>query len=105
MESHGGPLLTGVIVEEEIEVTVDDLCLACDVQVERIVELVEEGVLEPVAGCTREPRFSGASLRRAAIATRLQRDLGVNAAGAALVLELLEEVAALRMRLRRIGGD
>ena len=49
-----------------------------------------------------EWRFSGAQLRRARIALRLERDLGVNAAGVALALELLEELEQLR-RERRIG--
>jgi chaperone modulatory protein CbpM len=49
-----------------------------------------------------EWRFSGAQLRRARIALRLERDLGVNAAGVALALELLEELEQLR-RERRFG--
>jgi len=69
-----------------------------------IVELVEEGVLAPVG---REPhhwRFSGIHMRRARVALRLQRDLGVNTAGAALALQLLDEVEELRARLRTMGG-
>ena len=105
MEKHGEVLVTGCIVEEEIQLTLDDLCVACAVHAERIVELVEEGVLEPAE---REPgswRFGGASLRRARVALRLQRDLEINLAGVALALELLDEIASLRARLRRIGGD
>ncbi len=105
MEKHSEPLVTGRIVEEEIQLTLDDLCVACAVHAERIVELVEEGVLEPAV---REPggwSFGGSSLRRARVALRLQRDLDINLAGAALALELLDEVESLRARLRRIGED
>ena len=34
----------------------------------------------------------------------LEQDLGVNAAGAALALDLLEELERLRERLRRMDG-
>jgi chaperone modulatory protein CbpM len=43
-----------------------------------------------------EWRFSGAALRRARIALRLERDLGVNLPGVALALDLLEELQRLR---------
>ena len=98
------PQLSGIILEELTEVSLAELCRACAVQSESIVELVEEGVLAPLG---REPhrwRFSGIHLRRATVALRLQRDLGVNLAGAALALQLLDEVEALRARLRVLGG-
>jgi chaperone modulatory protein CbpM len=72
------------------------------VEERHIVELVEEGVLSVIEIDTTEWRFSGAALRRARIALRLERDLGINAPGVALVLELLEELEQLR-RERRIG--
>jgi chaperone modulatory protein CbpM len=63
---------------------------------------VEEGVISVLEIDAAEWRFSGAQLRRARIALRLERDLGVNAAGVALALELLEELEQLR-RDRRLG--
>ena len=80
--------------------TLSELSHACAVRAEFIVELVEEGVIAPSG---REPhrwRFSGTHLRRATMAFRLQRDLGVNLAGAALALQLLDELDALRTRLK-----
>ncbi len=41
---------------------------------------------------TTEWRFSGAALRRARLALRLERDLELNLAGVALALELMEEL-------------
>jgi chaperone modulatory protein CbpM len=35
---------------------------------------------------------------------RVERDLGVNVAGAALALDLLEELEGLRERIERLGG-
>jgi len=75
------------------------------VHAEMIVELVNEGVLAPDG---REPhrwRFTGVHVRRATVALRLQRDLGLNLAGAALALELLDEVEALRAQLRAMGAS
>ena len=99
------PQLSGIILEELTELTLSELGRACAVHVECIVELVREGVISPVG---REPhvwRFSGIQMRRATVALRLQRDLGVNSAGAALALQLLDEIETLRTRLRVLGGD
>lgn len=106
MNSENGlPQLAVCILEEQTQLTLADLCRACAVHAERIIELVDAGVLEPVG---REParwRFSGASLHRARVALRLQRDIGIDLAGAALALELLDEIDSLRVRLRAMGGE
>lgn len=102
---NGLPQLAICILEEQTELTLADLCDACTVHAERIIELVDVGVLEPVG---REPsrwRFSGASLHRARMALRLQRDIGIDLVGAALVLELRDEIELLRKRLRAMGGE
>ena len=99
------PQVAGIILDEQAPLTLAELTRACAVHAELIIELVEEGVLAPIG---REPhrwRFTGAHMRRARMALRLQRDLGVNLAGAALALQLLDEVEALRARLRAMGVD
>ena len=58
-----------------------------------INQMVQEGVLEPVGGSREQWRFGVSSIRRVRTAVRLQRDLGVNLAGAALALELLDRIA------------
>lgn len=93
------------ILDDQTELTLNDLCRACAVHAERIIELVDVGVLEPRG---REPArwvFVGDSLHRARKALRLQRDLGIGLAGAALALELLDEIASLRARIRAMGGE
>jgi chaperone modulatory protein CbpM len=93
------------ILEEQTQLTLADLCRACAVHEAQIIELVDFGVLEPQG---REPArwiFVGASLHRARMALRLQRDLDMDLAGAALALELLDEIASLRTRLRAMGGE
>ena len=92
------------IVETDLHFSLDDLCRACGTDAERVAALVHEGVLAPVGDRTMEWRFGGADLPRARRATRLMLELELNAAGAALVLDLVDEVEALRSRLRRYGA-
>lgn len=94
---------SAIILEEQTDLSLSDVCQACAARIETIVELVDEGVLSPIG---REPhrwRFTGTHLRRATVAIRLQRDLGVNLAGAALALELIEQLEILQTRLRKAG--
>ena len=94
--------LTGFILEDQDELTLDDLCRACAAQSELIKDLVHEGVLAPSGPAPEVWRFTGAHLHRATVAVRLQRDLGVNPAGAALALELMDELHSLRRQLHRL---
>ena len=98
--------ITGLILEDQTELSLDDLCRACAAQAERIVELVDEGLLSPAGTAPGKWRFTGVHLHRARVALRLESDLGVNLAGAALALELLDELDTLRERVQRLeaGG-
>jgi chaperone modulatory protein CbpM len=92
-------LARGLVVEEEIHLTLVELCQAAHVPEQEIRAWVIEGVLEPEGGAPEEWRFTGASLRRARTALRLSRDLEVNLSGIALALDLLDEINSLRSRL------
>lgn len=86
------------VMEDITELTLDDLCRACVTDADIIIELVNEGVIE-MAAISLDPsptqwHFTGHDLRRAKLALRLHRDLGVNFAGAALALQLMDELAA-----------
>ncbi|UUZ66040.1 chaperone modulator CbpM [Polaromonas sp. P1-6] len=70
-----------------------------------IIQLVDEGVLAPSGTAPGQWRFTGLHMHRAQVALRLQRDLGVNLAGAALALELLDEMQSLRTQLHRLAAD
>jgi len=94
-------LFSGEVLEEDVELSLSELCRACHLSAEEAVELVEFGIIEPHG---REPggwRFQGISMRRIHRTRRLERDLGVNTAGAALALDLLDEIERLRNRLHR----
>jgi len=93
--------VTGILLDEESELSLSELCHACGVPAERIIALVEEGIIEPRH---RQPqwRFSGICVRRVRRAYTLERDLGINLAGAALAIELLEEIERLQAHLARL---
>jgi chaperone modulatory protein CbpM len=94
--------LSAIIIDEQNALTLSELSRACAVQTGYIIELVDEGLLTPEVAEEHEPqrwRFTGTQMRRARVALRLQHDLGVNLAGVALALQLLDEVEMLRTRL------
>ena len=77
---------------------------------------IDEGLLIPETGVrttdvptgTGAPehnfwRFTGEQMRRARMAARLQGDLGINLAGVAVALQLLDEIEELRERLEAIS--
>ena len=93
--------LSGAVVEEEMQFSIVELCRACAVRREVVIEFVQQGVLEPRGADEQTWRFPGASLRRLRVALNLQQDLGVNPAGAALALQLMDEIERLRRQWRR----
>ena len=97
--------LTGTILEELDDMTLDDLAGICSCKVEWIVELVDEGIIEPHGRDYSTWRFTGTCLVRARTAMRLQQDLNINIEGIALVIDLLEEVNELEARLRVHNPD
>jgi len=102
MGDPAGYILSGAVIDEHTEVTLDEVSFFCSARREEIITLVEEGVLEPKGAHAGEWRFGGHSLRRAAKALRLQQDLEINLGAVALVLDLLEEIDTLRAQLRRV---
>ncbi len=98
-------ILTGLLLDEETTLSLGELSRACTVHAEWIIELVDEGILEPAGEDVTHWRFSGPSLQRARTAMRLQQDLEINLAGAALVLDLLEEIETLRTRLQVLDQE
>ena len=85
-----------------VAMTLPELCRLCRVHAEWIVELVDEGILEPEGSESTDWRFSTISITRVRTAWRLHRDLGINPAGIAVALNLLEEREELQVRVQRL---
>jgi chaperone modulatory protein CbpM len=86
--------------DAEYSLTLAEISRCCGVTAEKILILVGEGVLSPRGGTQREWQFGATDLARAMSALRLERDLGVNLAGAALAMDLMDEMQRLRERVR-----
>jgi chaperone modulatory protein CbpM len=92
--------ISAMLLDETVQFTLDELCAACSVSEDFVVEVVAEGIVEPTGAHPKQWRFSGVALSRVQRVIRLQQEFDVNLPGAALALELLEELEQLR-RARR----
>jgi hypothetical protein len=84
----------------EALISVHDLAVRCGVEVTFVERLVELGVIttEPGGGRT----FACEVTLRVGKLARLERDLGVNPEGAAVIIELLDRIDALENQLRHL---
>ena len=89
--------MRGVVLDHQTTFTFGELRRAIRADEHFVLELIEYGVIEPIDG-RQERLFHGEALLRAHRARRLMRDLGVNLPGAALALDLLDELDRLRRR-------
>jgi chaperone modulatory protein CbpM len=94
-------IINGILLDEQQQLTLADLSHACARHVEWVVELVEEGIIEPQGNDPDDWRFSPTSFSRAYKAMRLQRDLELNIAGVGLVLDLMDQLDTLQARLHQ----
>ena len=102
MKPNKVTVVSGIILEEDASVTLLEICQNCQAPAETIINLMEHGVINPSQGNkSSQWRFHQSALIRADKALRLKRDLGINNAGIALVLDLLDEVDTLHKQLKR----
>ncbi|WP_242671842.1 chaperone modulator CbpM [Stutzerimonas kirkiae] len=79
-----------------IYLSLEECCRASELPTEALIELVEYGVVSPSGRHVGEWRFDEQALGRLRQARRLQRDLELDWATTALMLELLGEMENLR---------
>jgi chaperone modulatory protein CbpM len=94
--------ISAMLLDDSVEFNLTELCAACRVSEELVVEIVAEGIVEPLGSDRTQWRFTGVALTRVQRVLRLQHDFGVNLPGAALALDLLEELERLRRAQRSI---
>jgi chaperone modulatory protein CbpM len=94
--------LEGELLDEQRAVRLAELTRVCGVSVEQVCSMVAEGMLQPRGAQPEQWVFRGIEVIRVRRAVRLQRDLELNLPGAALALDLIDEVERLRCRVRRL---
>ena len=94
--------ISAMLLDDSVEFSLAEVCAACRVSEELVVDIVAEGIVEPLGDGRAQWRFKGLALVRVQRVLRLQQDLGVNLPGAALALDLLEELERLRRAQRSI---
>ena len=99
-------IVSGVLIDEAT-LTIVELANACSVEYTWVVQHVEDGLLECSHGAmtaaissadAAQWRFASAALIRARRLANIERTFDANAEVAALVVDLLEEVATLRQQ-------
>ena len=98
----GREIITASVLEDAA-LTAEDIACACSVSTEWVVRHVEEGALEQRGESATQWRFSSRDLGRARRIRALERDFDAVPELAALVADMLDEMDALRTRLRRAG--
>ncbi len=94
--------LEGQMLDETVWLEFTEFCTTLHVERNWVVELVDSGLLEPRGAEPQAWRFPASALARVRSTARLVNDLGVNLAGAAVILDLLEERRQLLARLRQL---
>ena len=92
-------IIEAVVFDDQLSLTLVELSKACNVHAEWILELVDEGIIDPLKQDCIHYHFSAVCLKQALAVKHLQQDLGINLAGAALVLDLKQEIDSLRTHL------
>src|SRR5262245_5873466 len=90
------------LLDESVRVSASELCRLCSADLVSLIEVVDWGLLEAEGNSPEEWHFDARALRRAQTAVRLQTDLGVNLAGAAVIVDLLDERGVLVRRLAQL---
>jgi chaperone modulatory protein CbpM len=83
-------------------VTLDAVAEACGARRTLVAQLVRSGVLEAVEGGEEGPLVPRRTIIRLRRMQRLRRDLGVNFAGAGVILDLVERIQALDRELAEL---
>ena len=90
------------LIAEGDWLAVTEICRLCRIDATLVSELTELGALSPRGRAPAEWQLPASALPRLRVMGRLLRDLGVNASGAALAVELLEAQHELERQIRRL---
>lgn len=90
---------------EREQVTLDALAASAGLHPSLVECFVEFGLLEPEERIGSQMLFNVSCIGRLRTIVRLRRDVGANLAGIAVILDMLDRLAALRRENERLRGQ
>jgi chaperone modulatory protein CbpM len=84
--------------------TLEDLADTVALHPKRVEKILAFGLIEVTASTSSGPLFSATTVERLRRIVRLRRDLGVNMAGIAAILDMRERILNLQAELGRLRG-
>ena len=76
MKSDKTNLLAGELLEDHAEMSLEQLCLTYKLSREEVVNMVDEGIIDPLGNKPAVWRFQAISLRRVRITLTFSKTLG-----------------------------
>lgn len=95
-------MLIGTLLDDTW-LSLEQVAVACTVEPQWLVYRIEEGFFPEAQSVAGVWRFSGGCLTRARRMVQVERDFDAVPELAALIADMLDEMDALRARLRRLG--
>mgnify|MGYP003630647509 CR=1 FL=1 len=97
------------IIDDNVQLTLVELCQVCQSSEEVVKSWVIEGVFEGICEGAYEPitqtqqhwQFRGPAVQRARLAQTLAQELEINSPGIALALDLMDRIHQLEAQLKR----
>ena len=102
MKKQLSQLIAGELLDDALLVELTELCRICHAPTQLIIEMVEYGMLVPKGNNIPEWQFTGSAITRIKTVMRLQQDLEVNLSGAAVIVEMIEELEQLRREVQML---
>jgi chaperone modulatory protein CbpM len=97
--------LEAEIVDDTTPYVLHELCNMFAIHADLIIKMVDAGILAPLGTQPSHWRFSAHACIRLQKAQRMRRDLGVNLAGIAVALDLLDDLEATRKRVQTLEAQ
>ena len=91
---------TLITVETDPELSLDEVCQACQITRDFLFELLEQGAIEPKGTTEENWRFEMQHLNRIRRVLHLQQDLEVNLPGAVLACDLFDQINAMQAHIQ-----
>jgi hypothetical protein len=91
-----------LVYSEHSLLTLEGLASAAGLHRDLVEKFVGYGLVEASASVGPEPLFPASSVEQLRRVVRIRRDLGVNLAGVAVILEMRQHIESLQTELRQL---